>query len=160
MTEFLWRSVAIGIGATALFDLWGLIARLLVMPAPAWALPGRWFGHMARGRFVHAAIADAPPLRHETAIGWTMHYLIGIAYAALLLAVWGLGWAVAPTLGPALMVGITTVTLGWFVMSPGMGNGVASAVLPRPNRIRALQLIAHVVFGLGLYLTALVTAEL
>ena len=34
---------------------------------------------MARGRFRHERIAAAPPVRGERLIGWTAHYLIGIA---------------------------------------------------------------------------------
>ena len=43
---------------------------------------------------------------YERAIGWTAHYFIGITFAAVLLAVWGVEWARQPTLAPALIVGI------------------------------------------------------
>jgi hypothetical protein len=47
------------------------------------------------------------------------------------------------------------VAAGWFLLQPGLGLGVAASRLPHPNRVRALNLAAHVVFGLGLYATAL-----
>ena len=37
------------------------------------------------------------PYSGERLIGWTAHYLIGIAFAAVLLAIWGLEWARQPT---------------------------------------------------------------
>ncbi len=72
----------IGVGATLATDLWAIArGRLLGVPAPDWGLVGRWLGHMARGRFRHERIAAAEPLRGERVIGWTAHYLIGIAFA-------------------------------------------------------------------------------
>ncbi len=42
MFDIIWRSVAIGIGATALMDIWAiLLARLGVTPSPNWAPAGR-----------------------------------------------------------------------------------------------------------------------
>jgi hypothetical protein len=39
--EFILRSLVIGIGATALFDLWGLALHLVFgLPAPAWGMGG------------------------------------------------------------------------------------------------------------------------
>jgi len=154
--EFLLRSLIIGTGATVLFDLWGRALHAgFGVALPDWGLVGRWFAHCARGRFVHDDIASAPPVQGESAIGWIGHYAIGILYGALVLAVWGLDWGRAPTLGPALIVGVVTVGAGWFILSPGMGGGIASGRAQNPWAARALQLAAHVVFGLGLYLSAL-----
>lgn len=158
--EFVVRAALIGIGATAVFDLWVRLLVLLRLPAANWALVGRWFAHAGRGRFAHADIAAAPPVRGEAAIGWIMHYLVGILFAAALLAIWGLDWARAPTLGPALAVGLVTVLAGWLILAPGMGAGIASRKRPNPNRIRLVQVAGHVVFGLGLYLAAVLVEAL
>jgi hypothetical protein len=115
---------------------------------------------VARGRVWHDDITRSAPVAKEAAIGWVGHYAVGVAYAAALLAIWGAGWAAAPTLAPALIVGVVTISAGWFLMSPGMGGGIAAARAPNPARARALGLVAHVVFGLGLYLTALVSRGL
>ena len=159
--DFIIRSLIIGVGATALFDLWGLALHLAFgLPAPAWGMGGRWFGHVARGRVWHDDIAQSPAVAAEAAIGWAGHYAVGVVYAAALLAIWGLGWATAPTLGPALFVGVVTISAGWFLMSPGMGGGIAASRAAHPWQARALGLAAHVVFGLGLYLSALATRSL
>lgn len=142
--EYLGHALLVGTGATALMDIWGLVRQpLLGIPRLDYALLGRWFGHMAAGRFRHRAIAAAPRVPGEQLIGWTMHYLIGTAFAAVLLAGWGLEWLKRPTLAPALMVGIATVAAPLLIMQPAMGAG-RSARLP--------SLLTHTIYGLGLYL--------
>jgi hypothetical protein len=60
----------LGVGATAITDLWGFArGPLLGVPAPDYGLVGRWFGHMAHGRFRHDAIAQAPRIPGELVIG-------------------------------------------------------------------------------------------
>ena len=147
----------IGAGATLATDLWAIArGRLLGVPAPDWALVGRWFGHMARGRFRHERIAAAAPMRGERLIGWAAHYLIGIAFAGALLALCGLAWARQPTLAPALALGIGTVAAPLLLMQPGMGAGIAASRTPRPNSARLHSVVTHTVFGLGLYAAGLV----
>ena len=147
----------IGAGATLATDLWAIARRRLFgVPAPDWGLVGRWFGHMARGRFRHERIASAEPVRGERVIGWTAHYLIGIAFAGALLAICGLAWTRQPTLAPALMLGIATVTAPFLLMQPGMGAGIAASRTPRPNSARLQSLLTHAVFGLGVYAAGLV----
>lgn len=51
---------------------------LLGIPPPDYGLVGRWFGHMAHGRFRHDSSAAASPVLGEQLLGWTTHYLIGI----------------------------------------------------------------------------------
>ena len=154
-------TVLVGAGATALTDLWALLRRrLLGVPPPDWGLVGRWFGHMPRGQFRHASIATAPAVHGERAIGWTAHYLIGIAYAALLLAIWGADWLREPTLAPALAVGLGTAAAPFLLLHPGMGAGLAARRLPRPGAARAHTLVMHAVFGLGLYAAARIAGGL
>ena len=156
MLEVISRSLAIGIGATALLDLWALfLNRAFGLPLANWAMVGRWFAYLPRGRFVHDTIADTPPVSNELALGWIMHYLIGALFAGIVLLLWGLDWARNPTLLPALIVGVVTVGCGWFILQPGMGFGLAASKRPNANQVRLIGLINHVVFGLGLWLAAL-----
>ena len=147
----------LGIGATAIMDVWGLVRKaLLGIAPPNYALVGRWIAHMTRGRFHHESVAASAAVRGELIIGWTAHYLIGIAFAALLIGIWGSAWIQQPTLGPALMVCVVTVAAPFLLMQPGMGAGIAAAKTPRPGAARIQSLITHAVFGLGLYVTGLV----
>jgi hypothetical protein len=150
--NYLLCAVITGIGATAVMDLWGMARRLLLgIALPDYGLVGRWLGHMHRGRFRHEAIKLASPVHGERLLGWTAHYLTGIAFAALLIGIWDLAWIQHPTVGPALIVGIGTVAAPFLLMQPGMGAGIAASRTPRPGTARLQSLITHAVFGLGLY---------
>ncbi len=152
MVDFLWTSLLIGLCATALMDIWSIVLKSLFGIAPPnWALVGRWFCHLTRGTVFHKDIAAAQPYAHELTVGWVMHYAIGIAYAAILLVAAGPGWLSAPTFLPAWIVGLVTVGAGWFILQPGMGAGWAASKRPNPMRIRALNIVAHTVFAVGLY---------
>lgn len=153
----LWSAVIIGIGATLVMDAWGLVRKqLLGIPPADYALVGRWLGHMVHGRFRHERIAAASPIPAEALLGWSAHYLIGMVFALLLVAICGAEWVRQPTLLPALVWGLVTVAAPFLLMQPGMGAGVAASRTPRPNAARLQSLITHSVFGLGLYGSALV----
>jgi hypothetical protein len=145
-------ALPIGAGATAAMDLWAIARRRLLAAAlPDYCLVGRWLAHMQRGHFRHESIKAAAPMRGECAIGWTAHYLVGVAFAALLLALFGPAWLARPTLAPALLVGIATLAAPFFLMQPGMGAGIAASRTPRPAAARLQSFVTHGVFGLGLY---------
>jgi hypothetical protein len=146
--------VLIGIGATAVLDLWLVVLKRLGVPTGSFALIGRWVAHMARGRFTHASIARAEPVRKELAIGWVTHYAVGIAFAAVLVAMQGSGWVRQPTFVPALLTGVATVAMPLFVMQPAMGSGFAASRTPAPLANSARSVANHTVFGVGLYLAA------
>ena len=145
-------ALPIGAGATALIDLWAIARRRLFGSAlPDYSLVGRWLAHMPRGRFRHESIKAASPMRGERPIGWIAHYLIGIAFAALLLALFGAQWLRYPAPGPALLVGIATVAAPFLLMQPGMGAGIAASRTPHPGAARWQSLVTHALFGIGLY---------
>lgn len=144
----------VGIGATALMDAWLLLLSRLGVPTTSFALVGRWVGHLPRGRFAHAAIAKAEPVEFELGLGWLIHYLIGIAYAGVLVALQGAAWLVEPRFLPALAFGVVTVAAPWFVMQPAMGAGFAASKTPTPLKNCLRSLANHAVFGSGLYLAA------
>lgn len=132
--EFLMRGVVMGVGGSALIDAWALLVRrTLRVPTLDYALLGRWIGHFPRTRFIHQRIAAADPVRGERPLGWIAHYSISIAFAFLLLALWGLDWARSPTIGPALLIGLGTVGAPWFVMQPAFGAGIAGARTSNPG---------------------------
>jgi Protein of unknown function (DUF2938) len=154
MIEFAFRSLVIGAGATLLMDLWAAALSRFGITSLNFALLGRWIGHLPRGQWFHESIAKSPPVPLETWIGWSAHYTIGISFAALLLAIFGLPWVHTPTLLPALLVGVATVVAPWFILQPALGFGVASRKTPKPIFNAVKSLVTHVVFGLGLFLAA------
>jgi hypothetical protein len=151
--QFIYFSVLMGAGATALLDLWALLLRTIFgFPLAPWHFVGRWFASMPKGTFVHpAGIAQTKPIANEKAIGWVMHYVVGMVFAAALLAIWGMSWTVSPRFLPALIVGLVTVGAGWFILQPGMGVGVACSKAAKPWQARMLNIVGHIVFAIGLY---------
>lgn len=153
--SMLTATVLLGLGATALVDAWSLLrCQILKMPLPDYALIGRWVGHWRHGQFWHQAIRGAPAIRFERAMGWIVHYLVGITFALGFLILVGSRWLQAPGLLPALAFGLATVVAPFLILQPAMGLGLAAAKAPAPNRTRLHSLITHLVFGLGLYLSA------
>lgn len=145
----------IGIGATITMDLWSIVRKtLLGVPHPNYSMVGRWVIYMPYGKFYHNPIAESSPMRGEHIIGWVLHYLIGIAFAALLVGLWGDSWIHNPTIAPAFAIGIATVSAPFLLMQPGMGAGIAASRIPKPNLARLHSLITHAIFGIGLYLSA------
>jgi hypothetical protein len=153
------RAVTIGIGATAVMDLWLALLKALGVPTLNFSLLGRWVAHMPRGQWAHDGIARATPVRGELALGWAMHYATGIAFAVLLATLAGPDWLRAPSLTPALCFGVGTVAMPLFVMQPAMGAGIASSRTKTPALNVLKSLSNHTVFGLGLYATALAVAS-
>lgn len=154
--ELLVKGAAIGFGATVLMDAWAvLLWKMSVQPRPNWAPVGRWFWHLKDGTVFHDDIGRAEPYANEQALGWIGHYAVGILYGVVLALIVGKGWFAAPTFLPAWIFGIVTVGAGWFLLQPGLGIGVAASRLPNANTVRMLNLVAHTVFALGLYGTAL-----
>lgn len=148
------RVMLVGIGATAVMDAWLLALRHVGVPTLDYALVGRWAGHLGRGRFAHARIGDAAAIPGERPLGWAIHYAVGIAFAALMVAVQGLAWLREPALLPAVAVGMATVVVPLLVMQPAMGAGVAASKTPTPLRNCLRSLATHAVFGVGLFLSA------
>lgn len=144
----------IGIGATAFMDAWLALLKRFGVQTLDFALIGRWVGHLGRGKLAHAAIGKAPPIAGERLLGWLTHYAVGIAFAGVLVAVQGSGWMLSPTVLPALALGLCSVVAPFLVMQPAMGAGFAASRTPTPSKNRIRSVANHAVFGLGLYLSA------
>lgn len=152
-------AVAIGCGGTLALDAWArLLAHALGVPATNWAMVGRWLAHMRTGRFVHASIGAATPVRGELALGWLFHYAVGIAYGLILVAWQGEAWLRAPTPSAPLLLSLALLVAPYCVMMPGLGLGIAGAKTPRPRLTRLKSVAGHGVFGLGMYASAFALA--
>lgn len=148
----------IGIGATVVMDVWLTFLKRMGVQTLDFAFIGRWVGHLFRGRFAHASIKKAQPIPDELMLGWFTHYAIGIAFAGLLVGIYGIGWTSTPSLLPAVLVGMGTVVAPLFVMQPAMGSGFAASKTPTPLKNCIRSVVNHTVFGLGLYLSAALIA--
>lgn len=149
-------AIAVGIGATLVMDLWSFsLKRSFNIPAPNYCFVGRWLRHMPEGVFRHSSIAAAEKKPAECVVGWIAHYATGIVFALALVLLASPNWLQQPTLLPALLLGLATVVAPLFVMQPSFGLGFAGSKTPKPAQTRLRSLMNHVVFGLGLYISAL-----
>ena len=150
--DFVLRGIAMGVAGSTIMDVWSaVLRRRFGIPTLDYRLLGRWIGHFPKGRFFHERIAASEQVPGEQALGWLAHYAIGVTFAFLLLAIWGGPWLQAPTIWPALAVGLATIVAPWFVMQPAMGAGIAGSKSPNPLATRLRNLGTHTVYGVGLY---------
>jgi len=149
----LWALVLlVGVIATLIGDLWqqGLGVATRKQTAD-WGLVGRWFLAMCKGRFRHERPDALPAFAGDVALGWLVHYVVGIAYSALyfvsLLLV-----GVQPGLGSALLFALLTLAAPFLWMKPSMGLGWCGSRLPKPLFGQFVTVSTHLSFGVGMYL--------
>lgn len=152
----IFAGVLVGIGGTVAMDLWALLLnRLAGQGLPNWGNVGRWVAWLFRGRVFHEDIGRAAPVRGEVALGWAFHYVVGVIYGVVFALLVGRGWFGDPVFWQAWLWAIVTISGGWFLLHPGMGLGWALSKTPAPWVGRIKGLVAHTVFGLGMWGTAL-----
>ena len=149
----LWRSVAAGAIATLSLDVLSVVALRLHLSAP---LPpnliGRWFAFVARGKLLHADIAQTPAVSREIAIALPLHYAIGIVLTGVY--IWAVSYAGRSprNLALALAFGLSTSVLPWLLMFPAMGYGFFGSHGPEGTRLFLSSLMNHAFFGIGIWL--------
>lgn len=149
-------AILMGTGATLITDLVGLSLKIVFKVSPPnFCIVGRWFIHMAQGVFAHENIVAAPARPGECVVGWIAHYIVGIAFALMLIALVSCSWLASPTLAPAVAIGVGTVLFPFLLMQPSFGLGFAASRAPNPTQARLKSLMTHLVFGTGLYVSAL-----
>jgi Protein of unknown function (DUF2938) len=149
-------AIAIGIGATLVMDLWNLfLKRTFGIPSLDYCLLGRWVRHMPEGTLRHANITTAPQKPLECTVGWIAHYTIGVVFALGFVVCTSGDWLARPTVLPALLYGIGTAVFPFFILQPSLGLGIAASRTPNPTQARLKSLVTHIVFGVGLYVSAL-----
>ncbi|MGA1058768.1 MAG: DUF2938 family protein [Burkholderiaceae bacterium] len=138
-----------GVAATLALDLWQrLVFRLGGYPASNWAMVGRWLVVLLRrGVIFNDRLTKTDPVEREAAIGWTLHYLVGIGYALLYWALWQVACMIQPTWGHGALFGVISVVVPWFFFMPAMGAGLLARHAPNPSLTCAFALAGHTVFG-------------
>ena len=159
LSNIIFNAMIIGIGATLVMDFFALFQQRFFAIVPLnYALVGRWLIYIRKGVFRHKNILLTQPVHMESVVGWFSHYGIGVIFAAIIIVFTGNSWLIEPTITPSIVFGILTVIFPYFLMQPCLGFGIAAAKTPKPNVARIRSLMAHTVFGLGLYLSALINS--
>ena len=154
-------TILIGLGATLITDLWALFLKhTFKIAAPNYCLVGRWLRYMPEGIFRHSSIASVPQKSGECAVGWIAHYMIGITFAIAFVIFVGNNWLQYPTLMPAIVFGVVTVSAPFFIMQPAFGLGLAASKTSNPTQARLRSFMNHTAFGVSLYLFGLLISWL
>jgi len=141
-----------GLFATVVLDLWQrLVHAVAGIPPANWAFVGRWFAYIPRGRLVHRPIADTPHVEGELALGWTLHYLIGLAYGFAYVGLLVYGLDRQPSLLNGFVFGLCSVVIPWFILQPGLGIGVMGRLAPKPAVPMLNALANHIIYGIALF---------
>ena len=142
--------ILIGIGSCVIFDLWQRIyQRFTSIPPSNWAIVGRWFiGLISNGRLMANQLSEEPEEKHETTVGWIVHYGVGIFYAYVF-AVLVQFQLVKPTIIDGFIFGVASVVVPWLFFMPALGIGILANRAPNPRLECALALMMHSIFGLS-----------
>lgn len=140
-----------GLAGTLAMDVWAAILGLFGQAKPNWAMPGRWLGHVFQGQVFHDDIGEVAAVPSENALGWGLHYGVGVLYGVIFVLLAGSAWVESPTFLPLWIFSILTIAAGWFLLQPGMGLGWAGSKTPNPTKVRIMGLLAHTVFALGMW---------
>jgi hypothetical protein len=161
LLRMIFSAILMGLGATLMFDLWGMLLKYTFGIAPSnICLVGRWLSYMPEGKFHHTNITTAAAKRAECPLGWLAHYGIGVSFAGLFVALAGSGWLLHPRVIPAVLYGAVTVLAPLLIMQPAFGFGFAASKTAKPAQARLRSLMNHLVFGTGLYLFGLLATWL
>ncbi|MFP8965635.1 DUF2938 family protein [Pokkaliibacter sp. CJK22405] len=162
MQEVVLFCLIVGVISTLALDIWViLVEKVLGIPPTNWGMVGRWLTGLMKGQFLLDTRNDSTPSGSEKALGWIFHYGIGIAYAVLLLLIYGTGFISAPHWLGFIVVGVVLSTLaGLMILMPAMGGGLFARKTPNPGQVIIYILIAHGAFAVGQYLGALLTLSL
>ena len=148
-------AILMGLGATLTFDLWALLLKRTFGIAPSnICLVGRWLRYMPEGTFTHSNIMSAPQKSAECTVGWLAHYMIGVTFAIVFVALVGSSWLQYPTLISAVLFGVITALAPFLIMQPSFGLGFAASKTANPMQARLRSLMNHIAFGVGLYVFA------
>lgn len=154
-------TTVIGLGATAFMDVFAWLQnRFLHIPGLNYALVGRWLIGMRNGQFAHNTILQSSPQLYERTVGWVFHYAIGVFFVGCMLTFMGANWLEAPNLWNPMVIGVVSVLAPLFIMQPAFGFGFAASKTPSPWIARRRSLIAHLSFGLGIYVAGMTWVQL
>ena len=145
----------LGLGASLIMDGWAILRRGLTgAPILDYGWITRWIAGLPAGRLSLSPVQEPSLSALDRIMGWLLHYMIGAGFAVAFLMIIGTQWLTSPTLTPALVFGGVTALAPFLILQPALGRGVFASRTPSPRSARIQTILTHLVFGLGLYVTA------
>ena len=155
---FLIYGLIAGIIATLIFDLFQIsLSYAYNINKSKWNLIGRYFiGVLKNNKFFVDNIEEEENIDNELLIGYLVHYTIGSIFGLFYVSI-NLIFYSEPSLILSLIIGIITVLGGWCIIMPCTYNiGFFASKKEEQFQILAQNLIAHFIFGIGLYIGFLI----
>ncbi|WP_062052868.1 DUF2938 family protein [Aquimarina longa] len=146
------RTFILGIGATFLTDIWAILLRIFEIKSSGLLIIGNWVSNNLFN--IDASTTQA------WIIGWTTHYIIGIAFAFIFISIFKNDWFYSPKLPKSLLFGLITVIFPLFIGWPIIGFGVAFSKTPIQFTLVSKAIILHLVYGIGIYLTSILILKI
>ena len=142
-----------GIIATIIFDIFQFsLSYAYNINKARWDLVGRYFIGLKEKKFFREDIENENQIKNELFIGYLVHYLIGVIYGIFYIIL-NLFLSNNPSLYLALIVGFISVLGAWCIMMPYAYNiGFFASKKEEQKQIIVQNLIAHFIFGVGLYI--------
>nr|WP_288836896.1 DUF2938 family protein [uncultured Flavobacterium sp.] len=150
------RTILVGIGATVTVDLFTAILSFFTHKGHGILYIGRWVSYIFKGKIFHNNIMETPRISNELIIGWLSHYVIGILFAFVLVSVFRIKWLQYPNFLAAIKIGLLTLFFPVCILQPAMGFGIGFSKLPESGFLLTKIILIHLVYGFGLYFTALI----
>lgn len=123
---------------------------------------GRWVYGLLKGTVYHKNIQTTVEAPNEIRIGIWFHFIIGGGAVALFYPICLLLLGMVETqnhLWLAILFGLATSVLPWFILMPSFGWGWFGARSPVVSRPILAPLLSHIAFGLGLGLVFWVSQQ-
>ena len=117
---------------------------------------GRWVHGMLNGKIYHPDIETTAPVDNELRIAIIFHYLVAgggvaLAYPVFLtfFDITHLAWQIPL----AVLFGLITCILPWFILMPFLGKGVLGKKMPEQASPILAPILSHLAYGLGIGIT-------
>ena len=149
---FFLQGIISGIFATLLFDLFQIsLSYGYNIKKSKWNLVGRYFVGLKEKKFFREDIENELEIKNELIIGYIVHYIIGSIFGLIYVS-FNIIIFTEPSILISLVFGFVTVLGAWCVLMPFAFNiGFFASKKEEQKQIMVQNLIAHFIFGVGLY---------
>jgi len=154
---FYLQGIISGIFATLLFDLFQIsLFYAYNINKSKWDLVGRYFVGLMNRKYFRDDIANDITEKIELLIGYIVHYIIGSLFGILYILI-NMIFYIEPSIFLSLIIGFITVLGSWCILMPLAFNiGFFASKKEDQKQIMVQNIIAHFIFGVGLYLGYLI----
>ena len=156
--DFVVIGVLAGVLGTLMMDSLNLLfARAGLLSKIDVGMIGRMTRGWARGRFRYGHPSEMEQDTNEMFYGYIMHYTIGVGLAVSYVHGWDIlvGGPASPAW--ALVYGVATTVVSYFIVYPSMGLGVFGWRSPEKIKSFLSSLANHLFFGVGISVALILT---